>query len=563
MGETTGVRLWDARTLREVRHWPHDDWSNVGFTPDSRELVTGSSDDRVRVFDIETGELRLEVTPGTGPVHGVAFDGLGQLVTAGDDAAIRVWDPATGHAASAPVRDADDVQARATLAGAALVTRLAVADRTAVTAEDRVLRAWDLRSGRELWQTELLTDTTSAVRMSGDGALAIVGSDDMTARIIDVATGTLRAELPSRGYVTAVDVSDRGRAALVISNEHARIWFPDRAPIWTARRVHDSVNPGIAYLAASPDGARVATVGTDGRLAMHERLSGRRIWQTERPPERMYVDRTPRDVVFLGEHRLVAAIGGEVAILDAADGRVIAGAIDHTDDVWRVTASLDGTRVASIEQTKLLLWRVERDELRLEREVSSSGLPRAAGFSPDGARFAIGYSTGEIAIVETATGATITSLYGHRDFIASLEHCEDGRHLVSAGSDKTARVWDLDTATSTILRGHTEGVSEVHFFDGCRRVLTTSWDGSAAVWDATTGERLLVHQRSTAVNTGAVLGDQFVTADGRNVLVTGPLALDAYLQAACAALEGDPRLDEFAERCAGPLAALARRPSWW
>ncbi|MEM9266034.1 MAG: TIR domain-containing protein, partial [Cyanobacteria bacterium P01_F01_bin.13] len=52
------IKLWDVETGEEIRSFNgHDDdvWS-VGFSPDGKTLVSGSSDNTIKLWDVETGE---------------------------------------------------------------------------------------------------------------------------------------------------------------------------------------------------------------------------------------------------------------------------------------------------------------------------------------------------------------------------------------------------------------------------------------------------------------------------------------------------------------------------
>lgn len=59
----------------------------------------------------------------------------------------------------------------------------------------------------------------------------------------------------------------------------------------------------------------------------------------------------------------------------------------------------------------------------------------------------------------------------------------DGKRVVTASEDNTARVWDAATGRLLAsLRGHTEGVNSAAFSPDGQRVVTASWDKTARIW---------------------------------------------------------------------------------
>jgi WD domain, G-beta repeat len=68
----------------------------------------------------------------------------------------------------------------------------------------------------------------------------------------------------------------------------------------------------------------------------------------------------------------------------------------------------------------------------------------------------------------------------------------DGRHIASAGRDRTAKLWDSVTGEQVFtLRGHSEPVSRLAFSPDGSRIASTSWDRTVKLWDAATGQEVL------------------------------------------------------------------------
>jgi WD40 repeat protein len=70
----------------------------ANFDPSGELVVTGSSDNTARVWDLASERTRVVLTGHTGLLYGARFSPDGRnVVTASDDGTARVWDAATGE----------------------------------------------------------------------------------------------------------------------------------------------------------------------------------------------------------------------------------------------------------------------------------------------------------------------------------------------------------------------------------------------------------------------------------------------------------------------------------
>ncbi len=94
--------------------------------------------------------------------------------------------------------------------------------------------------------------------------------------------------------------------------------------------------------------------------------------------------------------------------------------------------------------------------------------------------------------------AAVTSrkLRGHTSTVYAVEFSRDGRRLLSASDDSTARLWNLDDGSSVALLGHDDDVRTARFSSDERTVVTAAMDRTARVWPlARPGQRVLAENK--------------------------------------------------------------------
>ncbi len=78
--------------------WGHPDPVNaVAVTPDGQQIISGSDDRTVRIWDRQNGTEQTVLTGHTGPVWAVAVTPDGSEIVSVGDQTIRIWDRRSGR----------------------------------------------------------------------------------------------------------------------------------------------------------------------------------------------------------------------------------------------------------------------------------------------------------------------------------------------------------------------------------------------------------------------------------------------------------------------------------
>lgn len=176
----------------------------------------------------------------------------------------------------------------------------------------------------------------------------------------------------------------------------------------------------------------------------------------------------------------------------------------HAGEVRGVAFTPDGKSVVTAGTDRTVrVWDVATGEpTRVIRLPVRPGGGRlyALALAPDGKTAAVAGTTVEdgrdgspIYLIDLSTGRVDRTLAEHTEAITSLSFGSEGKKLVSASLDRTARVWDVASGTcDTVLRGHTQGLSSVAFAPDGSQVATAAHEGTVRVWPAAGGKSALV-----------------------------------------------------------------------
>jgi WD40 repeat protein/DNA-binding SARP family transcriptional activator len=399
--EDTGiVDIRDASTGESVHRFiGHDtDLNDVAFSPDGTMLATTGDDGALRVWDPATGDLIMEKVGKKG-AWGPSFNADGSLIAAAwrDQGTVRVMDPSTGRV----VRTFPGIPAP-------LRTALSPDGRLLAIATDRGAVVIDLETGKEAFDLPESGESQD-LAWSPDGRYIAAASVLVGGQVWEAATGELRFVLVGRvKEVQAVAWSpDSSRLATGGLDGVATLWQigkeGTRQLMSLAAR---ETKTGIVGLAFSPDGTRLMAAGEDP-------TAGVRIW----------------DVGPAGD--------AELANLPGPDG--------YPDDVEFMP---DGRRLAaSSGWGSVRVWDLKTVHAlqtigpRRDRDASDGEVPRSFDVSPDGRAIAIATTDQKVRAWNTATGEELFTV-AHPSQVLAVAWSPDGTHLVTAGWDGWARIFD-------------------------------------------------------------------------------------------------------------------------
>lgn len=432
----------------------------VAVAVEGRWLATVADDGFTRVWNLNDGALWERLGGVPTPVHAVAFAGA-QLAIAGAENTVRI------------------------------VSRSAVA-RWAVP-PDRKVASWSLAEPHIFW-CDGKSPHIEAMSWDGvaEGSFRADGQTPLTRLSVHRPSGTLAA-VDSQGGLEIWSTSDRQRksrrqlgwqpTALAISPDGRWVAVAGANRI-VAYAVHGlefveeiiaSALPSIEQLAWSADGQWVAASGTDPTVQLYRwnRLGAKKLFEPLQQATYALAAWGNRDTVAVG------GPNGKVSLVQAGALDAPAIFLELPQAITALAATSDGGRllVATADGRVSIVNSADKQTV-CQWQVSEPA--RWAMFSPDNQRVAVALAGGVVEVHETASGLAWEYFRGHTGW-ASVNWLPDNRTLVSAGADRTIRLWSLNVQRAAVA--HEGGVVAMALFAGGGQCATLGATGPLRLWN--------------------------------------------------------------------------------
>jgi len=459
-------RLWHLCNQSVAEMDAQAEIAAIDFSPieKDKQFATGSLDGKVRIWRLESGmsdsTLVRTLDTGRDEVYALAFAPDGKQIAVGTGSAdgyLQIWDVDSGE----PVAK--------------------------------------IASGRRDGMLSKVAHTQDVVSVQFDAAgdLLLTSSYDATAKVWDVtdrAHPKVRSTL--RGHTwwvwSASFSPDRKKILTVSDDGNAIVWtaqtgrWEHDANIKASPKFRGHTGPIFAG-GFTPDGETVATAGYGQRVLL---------WK---PSELKEFDHEAAVASFDSNRPFRSTDSTKAKVLDG-----------HTGPVRSLTFSNDGALLLTAgEDNTIRVWNIQQDVAPVVLRGHGKAV-QGCDISPKSQWIVSGSLDGtarlwDLTRYEEQRVLRGDVLEGHGDavlsafFTSAAAYAEEqGRRIVTASRDGTAKTWNLDdkqvektfTEGHTLREGHLFRAAQAEFFADDKYLATSAVDNTVRIWDVSRGTQI-------------------------------------------------------------------------
>ncbi|XP_065868417.1 notchless protein homolog isoform X2 [Euphorbia lathyris] len=313
---------------------------SVAFSPDGRQLASGSGDTSVRIWDLNTQTPMFTCTGHRNWVLCIAWSPDGKYLVSGSKAGeLQCWDPQTGK----PLGNALMGHKKWITGISWEPVHLSAPCRRFVSAsKDGDARIWDVSLKKCVISLTGHTLAITCVKWGGDGVI-YTGSQDCTIKVWETTQGKLIRELKGHGHWVN---------SLALSTEYVVRTgaFDHTGKTYSSA---EEIKKLINHVYFSPDGQWVASASFDRSVKLWNGVTGKFVAAFRGHVGPVY------QISWSADSRLLLS-GSKDSTLKVWDIRTQKLKQDlpgHADEVYAVDWSPDGEKVASGGKDRVLkLW---------------------------------------------------------------------------------------------------------------------------------------------------------------------------------------------------------------
>ena len=475
-GDNT-LKLWDIETgicLTTLRGHLDSVYS-CAISPDNKRVVSGSGDMALKVWDIEKGDCLMTLEGHLDSVYSCAISPDNKLIVSGSrDNTLKVWDQESGAC----------LRTLRGHIGWVSSCMISPDNKRVVSASggENNIKVWDIETGTCLRTLKGHSSLVRSCAISSNNKYVVSGSRDKTLKVWDFESGKCLMTFEGHsGWVYSCAISSNNKYIVSGSGDSTlRVWDIETGTCLQTLTGHSDV---VRSCVISPDNKYVVSGSRDSTL---------RVWDMKSSDSLITLKGHSSLVnscaISSNNEHIVSGSGDStLKVWNVESGACLTVLEGHLDSVYSCAISPDNRHIVSGSVDKTLkVWNMKSGTC-LRTLKGHSGSVYSCAISSNNEHIVSGSEDKTLKVWGLGKGNCLKTLTGHSEVVRSCVISPDNKYILSGSDDKTLKVWDIDSGNCLLSIGHSSPVTSLAISPNDKRVVSGSLDSTLKVWDMESG----------------------------------------------------------------------------
>jgi WD40 repeat protein len=328
---------------------------SVAISPNGKYIVSGSDDETIKLWDINTGELLRSFEGHTDEVWSATISPNGKyIVSASGDETIKLWDIKTGRLIRRFKGHVEPIQVVAiTKNGKYIISG----------SNDKTIKLWNIKNGRLVMSFEGHKGPVRSVTITPNRKYIVSGSWDDTIKLWNINTGKLIKSFKGhKDDVSSVAITPNGKYIVSGSSDNTIKLWNIKTGRWI--RSFKGHTNSVWSVAITPNGKNIVSGRFDNTIKLWD-INTRKILRNINTGKILRNFEGHTDEVWSvtitpnGKYIVSGSFDNTIKLWDIYTGKLLRSFEEHIDDVNSVAISPNGKYIVSGCCQTIKLWYLE------------------------------------------------------------------------------------------------------------------------------------------------------------------------------------------------------------